>query len=142
MTTGPTVRPAPPLRVAHRRTVQQTKARAALVERRAFERYELRLGLEYWARSKRGSQSGSGKTCDISSHSLRFTPDVRLPANSHIELTVDWPARPDDGPPSCLSVVGTVLSCNSRGVVVWIRRYAVTAKPNASLPDENAFRKS
>ncbi len=73
--------------------------------------------------------SGSGETCDVSSQSLRFTPDTPLPAKALIELSIDWPATTNQGDPIHLAVFGTILRCNSRGVVVLIGRYSFRPPP-------------
>ena len=98
---------------------------AAIDDRRSAWRYQLKLALKYKVSDKCASQIGCGETCDISSQSLRFTADTPLPAKSLIELSIDWPARREEAPPLRLTVIGTVLRCNSRDIVVLISRYGL-----------------
>jgi hypothetical protein len=78
-------------------------------DRRATRRYELRLPLHYRVSSK-GSMalSGTGTTREVSSCGLSFRCRRPLPIGSHIELTIEWPARYNEVKPMELVVTGIV----------------------------------
>ena len=135
------VQPHKMMRPRYRRTVTalDPPRLAPAYERRSAIRYALSLSLSYTIRERRIVRTGSGVLHDISSRSLRFTADTtRLRAPCTIQLSIQWPAQPADGPQNYLTVMGTVIQCSSRGIIVLIRRYAVgpiEESPSAEQPD-------
>jgi hypothetical protein len=82
-------------------------------ERRASARFPLALDLRYSV-SHDGApvETGSGRTIDMSSSGLRFTPERPLLAGHRLDLAIDWPARLDGG---------VQLQLIMTGVVAWTR---------------------
>jgi c-di-GMP-binding flagellar brake protein YcgR len=99
--------------------------------RRKSERFPIHLGLRYRV-SQKGFESRwyTGTTRDISKDGLCIRTRRALPAGSHIELHVDWPARYQSVYPVDLHVTGLVIQ--SRGgksaVRICSHRFVVEAQ--------------
>jgi hypothetical protein len=95
-----------------------------LNDRRRATRYRLDLVLEYKAQSRDGGLwIGQGTTHDISNKALRFDGSTQLPAGSTVEVLIRWPIDQEELRPLQLKIEGSVLSSESRGIVVLIGRY-------------------
>ena len=62
-------------------------------ERRADRRYGIQLDIRWkLLRRRRVVDSGIGRTRDLSSHGILFEIGRILPAGSHLEVAISWPA--------------------------------------------------
>ena len=69
-----------------------------VVERRSSRRFRIELEVRYKTLSQRAELIESkGKTLNISSSGVLFTCDCDLPVGTALEISIDWPARLDDG---------------------------------------------
>ena len=81
-----------------------------ITDRRVNRRYEVHLPVHYRV-SQRGffPLEGTGTTRDMSSVGLSFRCRRPLPVGGHIELCIDWPARPDAATPLELVLTGILI---------------------------------
>jgi hypothetical protein len=79
-------------------------------DRRHDRRYGLKLELR-WKMIQRGrvTESGAGRTLDLSSGGVRFTAGSDLPAGSNIALSIVWPALLHNVAPMLLAIQGKVV---------------------------------
>ena len=93
-------------------------------DRRSGRRYSIALQLEWKVFSrKRLVDQGAGTTVDISSSGILFETDHQPPAAGFMDLTITWPAKPNDVPQMRLTVVGRVVRVSGARVAVRIRRH-------------------
>jgi hypothetical protein len=101
-------------------------------DRRASRRYELRLPLQYRVSNKGYmAVSGTGTTREVSSSGLSFRCRRPLPVGSHIELTIDWPARYNQEKPMELVVTGIVARSDGGRTAVRLtsKRFQIDSIP-------------
>lgn len=101
-------------------------------DRRRNRRYDLRLPIHYRLSLKgEPARSGSGLTLDMSTTGVSFRSRRPLPVGSHIEMTVNWPARYGDIYPIDLQITGFVVrSDNNRTAVrMTSRKFRVASIP-------------
>jgi hypothetical protein len=101
-------------------------------ERREDKRYSLEMRLRY--RVTQGTRTiwrGSGFTTDLSRKSIRMTASRPLPADSRIELVIDWPVRFADMYPMELAVSGTIERSEGNDVVVRMISWQFRIAPGA-----------
>jgi hypothetical protein len=100
-------------------------------DRRTNRRYSIHLPVQYRV-SQRGmmSRSGSGTTRDISTNGISFRCRKPLPVGSHVELTVDWPARYGDVYPIDLHLTGFIVRSDAGRAAVRItsRRFRILSE--------------
>ena len=100
-------------------------------ERRRAVRYELTFALEYFAiEDDFGVRYGRGQTREISRAAVRFAADTPIPVGSPVQLLIEWPTT-QQGRPVLLRTIGSVLRCQSKDVVVLIRRHMFGLKEEA-----------
>ena len=87
-------------------------------ERRARQRYALRLPLEYRVLGSQPPVTGSGFSCDLSSGGIAIEVDTDLHAGCRIELSLQWPIALQNGTPLKLVLRGHVLRREHRVVAV------------------------
>ena len=93
-------------------------------DRRRSARYPLKLHFRY--RILEGPQvvaRGSGTTMDISRSAVRFHTTRVLPAESRVELIVNWPVLFGGFDPIELRVVGTVVERRGANTVMRIAHW-------------------
>jgi hypothetical protein len=107
-------------------------------ERRAVERFPIRMNLRYRLSRKQQETApeASGCVVDISSAGILFSPPLRHLQDAVMMLLIDWPARPDKAPPIRLSVLGTVVRSDNRGTAVRILRHGFESWPGEPMPPE------
>jgi hypothetical protein len=81
-----------------------------ITDRRANHRYDVHLPVHYRV-SQRGffPLAGSGTTREMSSTGLTFRCRRPLPVGGHIELSIEWPAKPEEMKPLELVLTGIVI---------------------------------
>ena len=107
------------------------------IERRASNRYDVRLQVHYRVSQRGGmDRSGTGITYEMRSNGLSFRSRKPLPIGSHLEMVIEWPARYDDVYPIDLQATGFVVrSENGRTAVrVTSRKFRVMSAPAQSIP--------
>ena len=102
---------------------QQTVANGQR-ERRVKRRFEIAEELNYkMLYGQRISETGSGKTLNISSGGVRFTTESALTIGMPIEVSMGWPVLLNDSCPMKLMIYGCVIRCDENGAAVAIERY-------------------
>jgi hypothetical protein len=107
-------------------------------ERRAVERFPIRMNLRYrLSRKEQGAASeASGCVVDISSTGILFSPRLSHPQDAVMVLSIDWPARRDEAPPIRLSVLGRVVRSDHRGTAIRILRHGFEPWREEPMPPE------
>jgi PilZ domain len=106
------------------------------VERRASNRYDVRLPIHYRISQRGGiERSGTGTTFEMSSTGLSFRSRKPLPIGAHLEMIVEWPARYGDLYPIDLQATGFVVRSESGRTAVRVtsRRFRVLTAPAHSV---------
>lgn len=86
--------------------------------------YPLMIDLEYRSVAPGGVvKAGRGRTVRISSTCLQMECADSLPEQSKVELSIDWPARLDNGVGLKLWAVGRTVSAPGYTTLVEIQRY-------------------
>ena len=101
-------------------------------ERRRNRRYDMRLPVHYRVAEKGVMpRTGTGTTCDLSTHGLSFRCRRALPVGAHIELVVDWPSKFGEMYPIELQATGFVVRSNGGRIAVQVtsRKFHVNAVP-------------
>lgn len=78
-------------------------------ERRARQRFALRLPLRYRVLNGEPQRTGYGTTRDLSSGGIAFEVDGPLLRGWQVELSLDWPVALNGATPLQLVVRGTLL---------------------------------
>jgi hypothetical protein len=91
-------------------------------ERRARPRYALKLPLEYRTIDGRTEIIGTGTTRDLSRLGIAFETGEELPPDSHVELSIEWPAIPGGADPPRLIVRGLVTRSQAGLAAVRVMR--------------------
>jgi hypothetical protein len=104
-------------------------------ERRADRRYPLVAEIEYRIRYGRSrTETGRGKTIDISRTTVFFQAMEPVPVGTPIEVSIPWPARLQGTVPLSLVVTGITVHARSECVALRILRYDFhTRKHNSAL---------
>uniref|UniRef100_Q01TM3 Type IV pilus assembly PilZ n=1 Tax=Solibacter usitatus (strain Ellin6076) TaxID=234267 RepID=Q01TM3_SOLUE len=88
----------------------QRRVRSPTTENRAKLRFPLNLQLRYSVVDPCvPSESGAGRTIDMSSSGLAFTADKPLSIGQTLDLSIDWPVQLDGGVQLQLVVSGVVV---------------------------------
>lgn len=101
-------------------------------ERRARQRYALRMPLEYRLLGGEAPVAGCGTTCNLSSEGIAFELDTDIELGSYVELAIEWPIAVRGKSNMRLIVRGTLLRAEDGIGVLKIRRCAFRNQPNAA----------
>jgi hypothetical protein len=75
------------------------------------------------AGKKAPSQTGLGKTLNMSSGGVLFTTESALPEGERVELAVSWPAQLNDTLPLKLVAMGRLVRADETQAAIVIERY-------------------
>lgn len=98
-------------------------------ERRAHERYPIRLDLEYRVRERKRVQIGRGHTVNLSSGGILFESEQSLQPGIPIELSITWPWWISDQVGLKLQVSGRTLRAQQNYIAVKAERHRFLADP-------------
>jgi hypothetical protein len=102
-------------------------------DRRSGLRFPFDSGVEYRIlRGGRTTESGPGRTLNISSSGVLFESDARPGPGTTVELSIAWPARLYDGAPVQLRVRGRTVRVSGDAVAVRISSYDFRTKARAA----------
>ena len=109
-------------------------------ERRVGERFPIRMNFSYRLLSKGqvSAQDASGCVVDISSTGILFRPRLSHPRDTAMVLSIDWPVRRDNAPPTRLSVRGKVVRSDNRGTAIRILRHGFEEPMPPEAPEAGA----
>ena len=104
-------------------------------DRRAKRRFQIEQNCRYkLLYGSRVTETGTGKTLNISSSGLWFIPEGVLGAGLPVEISMSWPARLNDVCPMKLMIYGCVVRSDASGTALAIERYEFRTQGNALLP--------
>jgi hypothetical protein len=93
-------------------------------ERRGKRRFHIEQDIRYkMLYGQRISETGAGKTWNISSGGIWFSTQNMLTSGMPIELSLTWPVLLNDSCPMKLMIYGCVVRSNYKGAAVAIERY-------------------
>jgi hypothetical protein len=93
-------------------------------DRRGTVRFPVNLELRYSVVGhRRPAENGSGRTIDMSSSGLSFTPDTPLSIGQTLDVSIDWPVLLDGGVPLQLVVSGVVVRSGGAVIAMRIERH-------------------
>ena len=93
-------------------------------ERRGKRRFHIEQDIRYkMLYGQRISETGAGKTWNISSGGIWFSTQNMLTSGMPIELSLTWPVLLNDSCPMKLMIYGCVVRSNDKGAAVAIERY-------------------
>lgn len=99
------------------------------VDRRHSDRFPIECEVRYRILSKRsGDKAGDGRTVNISSSGVLFTPDHVLQPGGLLELSVSWPARLDGGCALKLVARGRIVRLEGESAAMKIQQYEFRTK--------------
>ena len=101
------------------------------VELRTQRRYPLQLRLSGEVLGERRFHFG-GTTINMSSEGILFAADTPVPADSRLQLNVEWPARSGTGERLELLVFATVVRVREDAVAARIGNHALRAVADAA----------
>ena len=98
-------------------------------ERRAHERYPIRLDVEFRVRDRKRVQIGRGHTVNLSSGGILFESEQPLDPGIPIELSITWPWCITDQVGLKLQVSGRTLRAQQNRIAVKAERHKFLADP-------------
>ena len=105
-------------------------------ERRASRRFAIEQEVLYKILDHRAavSESGTGKTLDISSGGVLFETGQPLRSGKRVEVSVNWPAQLDGGCPLKLVAVGRVVRAEEACAAMHIEQHEFRTRRTKELP--------
>ena len=104
-------------------------------DRRTKRRFKIEQNLRYkLLYGNRVTESGTGKTRNISSSGVWFATDNVLGTGLPVELSMSWPARLNDVCPMKLMIYGCVVRSDKEGAALAIERYEFRTQGTAPVP--------
>lgn len=114
--------------------LQQGPHSRNITERRVTSRFPVQQEIRYRLLQPRSeSQSGTGKTLDLSSGGVLFTTTERLPAGRMVEIAMHWPARLNGTCPLQFVATGRVIRSDRTTAAVRIQRYEFRTRAAQTL---------
>lgn len=105
------------------------------LDRRSKRRFGIEQGLRYrLLYGSRVTESGTGRTVNISSSGVWFTTETALGTGLPVELSMSWPVRLNDVCPMKLMIYGCVVRSDQDGAALAIERYEFRTQSTAALP--------
>lgn len=93
-------------------------------ERRVSNRFPIERDVRYKVLSRRStSESGTGKTVNMSSTGILFTTDSVLLPGKRVELSISWPAQLNNTCALKLVARGRVVRCEKGKAAIEIQQY-------------------
>jgi len=103
-------------------------------DRRTTDRFPIENELHYkMVEARQLTQTGQGKTLNMSSGGILFTADSRLPIGRRVELSVDWPAQLNDRCALRLVALGRVVRSADKVAAIHIEKYDFRTRAAASI---------
>jgi len=104
-------------------------------ERRGKQRFRIDQEVRYkMLYGHRISETGVGRTSNISSSGVWLTTENMLSSGMPIELSMHWPLLLNETCPIKLMLYGCVVRSNERGAAVAIERYEFRTQRSLPLP--------
>ncbi|MFN7998891.1 MAG: hypothetical protein U0Q18_35030 [Bryobacteraceae bacterium] len=107
----------------------------ANADRRSKRRFHIEQNLRYkLLYGSRVTETGSGRTLNISSSGVWFTTENVLGMGLPVELSMTWPARLNDVCPMKLMIYGCVVRSDQHGAALAIERYEFRTQGTTPIP--------
>lgn len=104
-------------------------------DRRSKRRFKIEQALRYkLLYGNRISETGAGKTLNISSSGVWFTTEGVLGEGLPVELSMSWPALLNDVCPMKLMIYGCVVRSDQQGAALAIERYEFRTQGSSPVP--------
>ena len=104
-------------------------------DRRSKRRFQIEQNLRYkLLYGSRVTETGTGRTVNISSSGVWFTTENVLGMGLPVELSMTWPARLNDVCPMKLMIYGCVVRSDQNGAALAIERYEFRTQGTAPIP--------
>lgn len=100
-------------------------------ERRAAPRFPLKLQLQYQIKRT----AGVGTTVNISSCGVLFTAQHEIPVGMRLELSLDWPVRPEASTGLQLRLLGRVVRASGYQAALKVARYEFRKTQRQRAPE-------
>src|ERR1700722_19626153 len=107
-------------------------------DRRGDRRYSFEMPLHFSCQSDRLRSEGSGSTKDLCRKGILFVSDNPPPADTDVELRIEWPFLLQNVCPLELLVRGRVLRTDHRGTVIRMKTYEFRTCGNRSFDQATA----
>ena len=105
------------------------------LDRRAKRRFNIEQSLRYrLLYGNRITESGMGRTVNISSSGVWFKTENILGTGLPVELSMSWPARLNDVCPMKLMIYGCVVRSDEGGAALAIERYEFRTQGTTAIP--------
>lgn len=104
-------------------------------DRRSKRRFNIEQGSRYrLLDGSRVTESGTGRTTNISSNGVWFTTERVLGRGLQVELSISWPVLLNDVCPMKLMIYGRVVRSDPAGAALAIERYEFRTQGTAAVP--------
>jgi hypothetical protein len=107
-------------------------------DRRADRRYAFEMPLHFSCQGRQLQSGGSGSTKDLCRKGILFVSDDPPPADTDVELRIEWPFLLQNVCPLELLVRGRVLRSDWRGTVIRMKTYEFRSCGNRSFDQASA----
>lgn len=105
-------------------SLSNTAAHDEMVERRKADRFPIEREIRYRVLNKKyNTESGIGKTINISSNGILFATDQLLLPGRKLEISVSWPAQLDNKCALKLVARGRIVRCEQGLAALEIQQY-------------------
>ena len=103
-------------------------------ERRSTDRFPIESQLRYQLMEAHSTtQTGNGRTLNMSSSGILFTVEAHLPIGQRVEVSVDWPAQLNEHCGLKLVALGKIVRSSPETTAVRIEKYDFRTRAAASL---------
>jgi hypothetical protein len=104
------------------------------LDRRSKRRSTIEQGVRYrLIYGSRVTESGAGRTANISSNGIWFTTDRVLGSGLLVELSMSWPILLNDVCPMKLMIYGCIVRSGPAGAALSIERYEFRTQSMAGI---------
>ena len=107
-------------------------------EQRSRSRYE--IALEVRCQLPDSGETLTGKTCDLSSNSIRFQVKTTFLPGTKLQLHIKWPFLLADVCPLQLVILGQVIRSDRTGTAVIMKRHEFRTLGSAGFRDAQSER--
>jgi hypothetical protein len=103
-------------------------------DRRRTDRFPIESELRYKLVDGKGtSDTGLGRTLNMSSSGVLFTSEAQLPVGRRVELSVDWPAQLNENCGLKLVALGRIIRSSAEAAAIRIDKYDFRTRATARV---------
>lgn len=113
---------------------QKKSGEVPCVERRASIRFPIQQPVNYFVPdAKRAFIRGTGVTINMSSAGVLFSGDIPVGQGEHLDMSVDWPVRLENGCPLKLVILGRVVRTHGNQMAIQIDKQELRTRGTSAL---------